>query len=82
MHRFAREEVQLQRLAIAVAELRETFAVWFRALIAGPQDAPRIFEQGAVESARRAIAGTRAAAESFEVIIDRQNLGRFFLRLF
>ena len=78
--RFAGEEVQLERLAVAVAELRETFAVWFRPLIAGAQDAPRILEQGAVESARRAISGARAAAESLEVIIDRQDLGGFFLR--
>ena len=76
------EELKLERFLVAVTELWKTFTVRLRHFIAVSQQPPRILEERAVESARRAIARLRAPAELLEIIVDRQNFRRFLLRLF
>src|SRR4051812_44240094 len=81
MHRLGREQIELERFLVAVAEFREAFAVWLRAFLGSPDYAARILEQIAVERPRRPIARALPAAEGFEVIVDRRHFRGCFLRL-
>ena len=74
-------QIELERFLIAVAELRETFAVWFRPFVAGAKQAARIFKERAVEGTWRAIGGILTAARCFIVMIDRQDFRSLLLRL-
>src|SRR6059036_2246443 len=70
MDRFAGEEVELEGFAVAIAELGEAFAIRLGPLIAGAEQAARVFKESAVEGDGRAVAGGGAAAGGLEVMID------------
>ncbi len=81
MDRLGGKKIELERFAIAVAKFREAFPVWFRPLIARPENPSRIFEQVAVKAARRAVSGRRSAPKGFVIIVNREDPHRFLLRL-
>ena len=76
-----REQIQLERFAIAIAKFREAFAIRFRPLIAGAEEPPRIFEERAVERSRCAVSGACAPAGYLEVMINWQDFRGLGLRL-